>query len=94
MGALYILFPTDFIMSEESSERRVNLRNLNWFGKTVYLGGTVLRLTANLVDAAADRATAIADESKKAFERELDPNVEDARVIEEYSRSDRTWPDE
>lgn len=73
---------------ERSSERRVNLRNLNWFGKTVYLGGTVLRLTANLVDATAERVSNIATESKEAFDRELDPNIEDARVIEEYSPSE------
>ena len=46
-----------------------------------------MRLTANLVDATADRVSAIASESKRAFDRELDPNIEEARVIEEYPRS-------
>lgn len=67
-----------------SSKRRADLRDLNWLGKSVYIGGAALRLTANLVDAAADRASKIAAESKKAFERELDPQIEDARVLEEY----------
>lgn len=76
-------------MSEErSTERRVQLRDLNWFGKTVYLGGTVLRFTANLVDATAERVSKVAAESKKAFDRELDPNIEEARVIEEYPSSE------
>lgn len=44
-----------------------------------------MRLTANLIDATADRVTRIATESKVAFERELDPNIEDARILEEYS---------
>ncbi|MFB6273097.1 MAG: hypothetical protein ABEL51_09420 [Salinibacter sp.] len=61
---------------------------LNWFGKTVYAGGTLLRHTANLVDAAAKRVSRVASESKRAFDRELDPNIEDARVIEEYPRSE------
>lgn len=76
-------------MSEDrSTERRVQLRDLNWFGKTVYLGGTVLRLTANLVDATAERVSKVAAESKKAYDRELDPNIEEARVIEEYPSSE------
>lgn len=70
--------------------RRVNLRDLNWLGKSVFLGGTVLRLTANLVEATADRVSSIAARSKEAFERELDPNIEDARIIEEYPHPDRS----
>lgn len=78
-------------MSEDSPlERRVDVRQLNWFGKTVYLGGAALRFTANLVDATAKRVSQVAIESKEAFERELDPNVEDARVIDEYSHPDRS----
>ena len=75
-------------MSRERPTEHREPHDLNWFGKTVYLGGTMLRLTANLVDATADRVSKIAAESKEALDRELDPNVEDARVIEEYSRSD------
>lgn len=69
---------------EHPSKRRVDFRDLNWFGKTVYLGGAALRVTANLVDATADRVSRIAAESREAFEREIDPQIEDARVIEEY----------
>lgn len=75
-------------MPDEPPRRRVNLRDLNWLGKSVFVGGAVMRLTANLIDATADRVSTIADESKRAFERELDPNIEDARVIEEYSSED------
>lgn len=79
---------------ERPRDRRVNFRDLNWLGKSVFLGGTVLRLTANLVDAAADRVSHVAEESKKAFERELDPNIEEARVLEEYPASDRSEQEE
>jgi hypothetical protein len=75
-------------MSDDPSpRRRVNLRDLNWLGKSVFVGGALVRLTANLIDATADRVTHIAARSKEAFDRELDPNIEDARVIEEYPRS-------
>lgn len=74
-------------MSNDPPQRRTTFRDLNWLGKSVFLGGSVLRLTANLVDATADRVSSIAAESKRAFDRELDPNIEDARVIEEYPHS-------
>ena len=73
-------------MSNDPPRRQTTFRDLNWLGKSVFLGGTVMRLTANLVDATADRVSAIASESKRAFDRELDPNIEEARVIEEYPR--------
>lgn len=71
-------------MSQEPPSDRREPQELNWLGKTVYFGGTLLRHTANLVDATAKRVSKIAIESKEAFNRELDPNIEDARVIEEY----------
>jgi len=75
-------------MAQERPPERREPGNLNWFGKTVYVGGTLLRHTANLIDATTERVSKIATESKRAFERELDPNIEEARVIEEYPRRD------
>jgi hypothetical protein len=75
-------------MPDDSPRRRVNLSDLNWLGKSVFVGGTVLRLTANLIESTADRVSSIASQSRRAFERELDPNIEDARVIEEYPHPD------
>ncbi|MFB6098769.1 MAG: hypothetical protein ABEK84_06615 [Salinibacter sp.] len=75
-------------MAPERSPNRREPDRLNWLGKTVYAGGVLLRHTANLVDATADRVSKIAAESKRAFDRELDPNIEDAQVIEDNPRSD------
>jgi len=75
-------------MSQKRPSERREPHDLNWFGKTVYLGGTVLQFTANLVDTTAKQVSKIAAESKEAFDRELDPNIEDARVIDESPRSD------
>ena len=75
-------------MSQERPTERREPHDLNWLGKTVYAGGALLRLTANLVDTTAERVSRIAAESKKAFDRELDPNIEDARVIEESPRQE------
>lgn len=68
----------------ESDRERPPFYQLNWFGKAAVLGGTALRLSANLIDSAFKRANAIALESREAFEREIDPNIEDAKVIEEH----------
>ncbi len=75
-------------MSDDSPRRRVNINKLNWLGKSVFVGGAVMRLTANLIDATADRVNKIAADSKRAFDRELDPNLEDARILEEYPDAD------
>ena len=79
-------------MSEDPPRRRVNLRDLNWLGTSVFLGGTVLRLTANLIETTADRVSSIAAQSKQAFERELDPNIEEARIIDEYPPEETPEP--
>lgn len=72
-------------MSDDTPpRRRVNLSDLNWLGKSVYAGGTVLRLTANLIESTADRVSSIAARSKEAFDRELDPNIEEAQILDEY----------
>lgn len=75
-------------MSDQSPRRRVNLHDLNWLGKTVFVGGALMRVAANAIDATADRVTTIAAQSREAFDQERDPNIEDACVLEEYP--DRT----
>lgn len=47
------------------------------------LGGGAVRLAARAIDGALDRAASVAVEAKEAFQKELDPNVSDARVLEE-----------
>lgn len=47
------------------------------------LGGGAARLAARAIDRALDRAASVAVEAKEAFQKELDPNVSDARILEE-----------
>lgn len=47
------------------------------------LGGGAVKLAARAVDSALDRAASVAVEAKEAFEKELDPNVSDAQILEE-----------
>ncbi len=73
-----------FMSDDTPPRRRVNLNNLNWLGKSVFAGGTVLRLAANLIEFTADRVSSISARSKEAFDREVDPNIEDAQILDEY----------
>jgi hypothetical protein len=75
---------------DKRPRRRVDPEDLNWLGKSVFVGGAVLRVTARALDATANRVRHIAARSKEAFERELDPNIEDARVLDEHSDRDPT----
>ena len=47
------------------------------------VGGGAVRLLANAIDKGLDRAASVAVDAKQAFERELDPNMSDARVLDE-----------
>lgn len=58
------------------------------------LGGGAVRLLATAIDKGIDRAATIAADSKRAFDRELDPNVSDARVIEEWDEPREARPPE
>jgi hypothetical protein len=62
--------------------------DLNWLGKTVYVGGAAMRLSANVLDHVARRASSLADEARREFEREMDPNIEDAKILEERPHRD------
>lgn len=68
----------------DADRNRPYFYELNWLGKAVYLGGAALRLSARLVDRTVDRASRIADEAGEAYRRELDPNIEDANILEEH----------
>ena len=47
------------------------------------VGGGAVRLLAAAIERGIDRAAHVAVESKRAFDRELDPRMSDARVLDE-----------
>ncbi|MBT8400449.1 MAG: hypothetical protein KJO98_08235 [Rhodothermia bacterium] len=77
-------------------ERRVDFDSLNLLGKAVYVGGSAVRILANAIDNAIDRAVDVVVETEKAFKQGLDPNVEDAKILQETtqkkSRSKKSGP--
>ncbi len=70
-------------MAEDSSwiER---YERAGWIERVALLTGGAVSVAAGVIDAAIDRAAAIALEAERTFRRELDPNVTDARVLEEW----------
>lgn|GEM_PF-3404518 len=52
-------------------------------GRLALLGGGAVRVAAGLVERALDRAATAVVDAQDAIQKELDPNVSDARVIEE-----------
>ncbi len=58
-------------------------RNAGLIGRAQLLGGGAVRVTANAIDSVLKRVARTAVDAEKAFLGELDPNVSDAKVIEE-----------
>ena len=59
-----------------------------WLGRVGLLGGGAVRLAARAIDGALDRAASVTVEAKEAFQKELDPNVSDATILEETDDRD------
>ncbi len=53
-------------------------------GKAALLGGSAVRFTADLIDKTLDMAAGTVAEAERAFKRELDPTMEDAKILEEW----------
>lgn len=68
----------------DREEPPVRFHELNWLGRAVFLGGAAVRVTANLIDRTLERSAEVVAESERAFKREVDPNVEDATILEEH----------
>ncbi|MDZ4701586.1 MAG: hypothetical protein SH809_17880 [Rhodothermales bacterium] len=63
----------------------IQFSDLNLLGKAVFLGGFFTRVATQFVDTAIQATADVVIEAQKAFKQGLDPNIEDARIIEETS---------
>jgi hypothetical protein len=63
--------------------RIVEFERLNLLGKAVFVGGAAIRLAANFIDAALEKAADVVLEAEKAYRQGRDPNIEDAKILEE-----------
>ena len=68
-------------MSEEPWIQRYE--RAGWLGRVGLVGGGAIRLAAQAIDSAIDRAATVTVEARDAFQKELDPNVSDATILDE-----------
>ncbi|GIV61629.1 hypothetical protein GQ464_001750 [Rhodocaloribacter litoris] len=68
----------------DSDDRLIEFERLNALGKAVWLGGFAVRLLGNAVEAVLDRAADVVVEAERAFRQGLDPDIEEAKILEEY----------
>ena len=69
-------------------KKRIEFDRLNLFGKAVYLGGATFRFISESIDTVVDRAVDVYLDAEKAFKQGIDPNIEDAKILEEQAGKD------
>ena len=71
-------------MAHSDDEHKIiKFDNLNLLGKLVYVSGFLSKTASGIVQTAVDATTEIITEAEKAFKEGLDPNVDDAKIIDE-----------
>ena len=68
----------------EKGDRIIQFSNLNLLGKAVYVSGVFTRVATKVVDSTIKATVDIVTEAEKAFKQGLDPNIEEAKIIEEH----------
>lgn len=61
----------------------------SWSRRALMLGGGAVRAAAKAVDRVVERAADITLDAHDAFKKELDPNVTEAKILEETEHPDR-----
>ena len=71
-------------MAKSDDEHKIiKFDQLNLLGKLVYVSGVLTRTATDIVQSAVDATSEIITEAEKAFKEGLDPNIDDAKIIDE-----------
>ena len=62
----------------------VEFNRLNGFGKAIFIGSAAIKLAAKLIDSGLDHVAGIVADTEKAFKEGRDPNIEEAKILEEH----------
>ena len=73
-------------------KKNIEFDRLNLIGKAVYVGGATLRFVAGSIEAVVDRAVDVYIDAERAFKQGMDPNIEDAKILDERGRTDAEMP--
>lgn len=71
---------------QDEGERRI--ADLNMLGRVVYFAGQSVRVTADLLESVIKLAADTYSDAERAFKQGLDPNIDDANIIEEHRRDE------
>ena len=71
-------------------DRIIRFNQLNFLGKAVFVSGLVSRAATKIVDSTIKATVDIVTEAEKAFKQGRDPNIEEAKIIEEHEDNHRT----
>lgn len=72
----------------DNEERRI--ADLNLLGRVVYFAGQSVRVTADLLDSVIKLAADTYEDAERAFRQGLDPNIDDAKIIEERRKDEQS----
>lgn len=76
-------------MAQSDDEHKIiKFDELNALGKLVYVSGILSRTATDIVKTAVDATTEIITEAEKAFKEGLDPNIDDANIIDETEENE------
>ena len=80
-------------MPEDGSSNWVErYERAGWLERIGLLGGGAVRVTANLIESGIDRAAKMVVDVQDAYRREIDPNMSDAKVLDEWDEPRRKGP--
>ena len=65
-------------------ETIVKFNELNLLGKAVFVSGVLTRAATKMVESTINATVDIVTEAEQAFKQGLDPNIEEAKIIEEH----------
>jgi len=64
-------------------EREVEFDRLNLLGKVVFVTGTTVRVIGSVIDSVVETVSGVAQEAEKAFKEGMDPNIDEATIVDE-----------
>ncbi|MFK7846409.1 MAG: hypothetical protein AB8G77_14010 [Rhodothermales bacterium] len=64
--------------------RIIQFNELNLLGKAVFVSGLFTRAATKVVDSTIKATVDIVTEAEKAFKQGIDPNIEEAKILEEH----------
>ncbi len=64
------------------------IKELNWLGKAVFLAGQGVQFTSDLIDSVIAIAAEAYTEAERAFKQGLDPEIDEADILEERTHEE------